>query len=59
VFELADRLGGSVSGEHGVGYLKREHVGRRWTVDELALQLAVKRAFDPDNLMNPGKKIPA
>ncbi|MCW2990254.1 MAG: FAD-binding protein [Solirubrobacterales bacterium] len=59
VFALADRLGGSVSGEHGVGYLKREHVGRRWSDDERALQAAVKHAFDPQGLMNPGKKLPA
>jgi FAD/FMN-containing dehydrogenase len=59
VFALADRLGGSVSGEHGVGHLKREHVGRRWSVHERALQRAVKHALDPENLMNPGKKLPA
>lgn len=59
VFAMADRLGGSVSGEHGIGALKREHVGLRWTPAERALQRAVKRAFDPENLMNPGKKIPA
>jgi glycolate oxidase subunit GlcD len=59
VFALADRLGGSVSGEHGVGHLKREHVGRRWSPAERSLLLAVKRAFDPDDLMNPGKKLPA
>jgi glycolate oxidase subunit GlcD len=59
VFALADRLGGSVSGEHGVGHLKREHVGRRWSEHERELQRAVKRAFDPDHLMNPGKKLPA
>jgi glycolate oxidase subunit GlcD len=56
VFAMATGLGGSVSGEHGVGVLKREHV--RWSADELALLRSVKRAFDPDERMNPGKKIP-
>ena len=59
VFALADRLGGSVSGEHGIGLLKRDHVGLRWTPRERALQRAVKHALDPQNLMNPGKKVPA
>ena len=59
VFAMADRLGGSVSGEHGIGVLKRAHVGARWTPRERALQQAIKRAFDPDGLMNPGKKLPA
>jgi len=59
VFALADDYGGSVSGEHGIGIVKRDHVGRRWSERERALQLAVKRAFDPDNLFNPGKKLVA
>lgn len=59
VFAMADRLGGSVSGEHGIGLLKREHAGRRRSARERALQTAVKHAFDPDDLMNPGKKLPA
>ena len=57
VFALADDLGGSVSGEHGIGLVKREAVGARWSAEEHALQRAVKRSFDPQNLMNPGKKI--
>ncbi|MFL5845982.1 MAG: FAD-binding oxidoreductase [Solirubrobacteraceae bacterium] len=59
VFALARSLGGSVSGEHGVGALKREHVAAGWSPAELAAQRAVKHAFDPQNLMNPGKKLPA
>jgi len=59
VFAMTDRLGGSVSGEHGIGVLKREHVGRRWSEHEHALQAAVKHAFDPQNIMNPQKKLRA
>jgi len=49
------RLGGTLTGEHGVGILKR-----RWLRDELGddqvdLQRELKRVFDPDNLLNPGK----
>jgi len=59
VFALADRYGGSVSGEHGIGAVKREHVAARWSAGERALQFAVKHAFDPENLMNPNTKLPA
>jgi glycolate oxidase subunit GlcD len=59
LFALAGRLGGSVSGEHGVGHLKRAHAGARFSEHERALQRAVKHAFDPHDLMNPGKKLPA
>ena len=53
--ELALRLGGSVSGEHGLGLLKRGHAGR--TPRVAALQRAIKDAFDPKGLLNPGKKL--
>jgi len=54
--ELAARLGGSISGEHGVGWLKRGQLGLQWGDRALALHRDIKRAFDPKNLMNPGKK---
>jgi FAD/FMN-containing dehydrogenase len=54
MFELALRLGGSVSGEHGLGLLKRDHA--HWPERTLALQLAIKNVFDPKGLLNPGKK---
>jgi glycolate oxidase subunit GlcD len=57
VFELAGRLGGAISGEHGIGLVKRRHVGLQWTEREWELQTAIKQAFDPAGLMNPGKKI--
>ncbi|MFI9388466.1 FAD-binding oxidoreductase [Kutzneria sp. NPDC052558] len=55
VFRLALRLGGTLTGEHGVGLLKR-----RWLADELgatgiAVQRDVKRLFDPHGILNPGK----
>jgi FAD/FMN-containing dehydrogenase len=56
LFDLALRLGGSVSGEHGVGVLKAGQLSRQWAPAAVALHEAVKRAFDPQGLMNPGKK---
>jgi len=56
LFALAARLGGSISGEHGVGRLKRGQLARQWQPRALALHAAIKRAWDPKGLLNPGKK---
>ncbi len=57
LFSLAAQLGGSVSGEHGIGYVKRGALERQWEPAALAIHEAVKRAFDPKGLLNPGKKL--
>jgi len=57
LFELALRLGGTISGEHGVGFVKRNWLERQLGPRAFELHSAVKRAFDPQNLLNPGKKI--
>jgi FAD/FMN-containing dehydrogenase len=59
LFELAVRLGGSVSGEHGIGWVKRGGLARQQSQHARALHEGIKRAFDPKGLMNPGKKTPA
>jgi glycolate oxidase subunit GlcD len=56
LFELSLRLGGTISGEHGVGFVKRNWLGRQLGPRAFELHTAVKRAFDPQNLLNPGKK---
>jgi FAD/FMN-containing dehydrogenase len=55
VHALAVRLGGSFSAEHGVGQLKRELLRATRSPVALDLMMRLKQAFDPDNLMNPGK----
>jgi glycolate oxidase subunit GlcD len=57
LFALAARLGGSVSGEHGVGWLKRGQLERQWSPRALQLHDEIKRVFDPKGLLNPGKKV--
>jgi FAD/FMN-containing dehydrogenase len=57
LFALAIALGGSVSGEHGVGSVKRGQLARQWAPAAVALHDEVKRAFDPKGLLNPGKKL--
>jgi glycolate oxidase subunit GlcD len=56
LFDLARRLGGSVSGEHGLGLVKAGALEGQWSAPALRLHESVKRLFDPKNLLNPGKK---
>jgi FAD/FMN-containing dehydrogenase len=58
LFDLALRLGGSVTGEHGIGVLKRGQLTRQWAPAAVAAQRAIKQALDPKGLFNPGKKLP-
>jgi glycolate oxidase subunit GlcD len=53
---LAVGLGGSVSGEHGLGWVRRGELERQWSAPALDLHEAIKRTFDPKGLLNPGKK---
>ncbi len=55
VHDIVARLGGSISAEHGLGQLKRDEIRHYKSEVELDLMRAVKRALDPNNLMNPGK----
>ncbi|MGH8705495.1 MAG: FAD-binding oxidoreductase, partial [Burkholderiales bacterium] len=55
VYDAVAALGGSISAEHGLGQLKREEITRHKEALELELMRAVKRALDPQGLMNPGK----
>lgn len=58
VFDRVLALGGTLSGEHGVGLEKRDFVGRE--IDPVALDLMhrIKAQFDPRGILNPGKKLP-
>jgi FAD/FMN-containing dehydrogenase len=50
-------LGGSVSGEHGLGFLKQGELARQWSPTALDLHRRIKEVFDPKCLLNPGKKL--
>ena len=58
LFELARRLAGTLSAEHGIGSVKREHVGLELGPAEIGLLRAVKSFCDPDGILNPGKLYP-
>ena len=58
LFDLARELGGSVSGEHGIGLLKRGQLLGQWSEAAVGAHEAIKHALDPKGLFNPGKKLP-
>jgi glycolate oxidase len=58
ILELCVEVGGTITGEHGVGMEKINQMCVQFSRDELDMFLAVKRAFDPDCLLNPEKVIP-
>ncbi len=58
LFALAVALGGTVTGEHGLGVLKRGQLARQWTPAAVAAHRAIKAALDPKGLLNPQKKLP-
>jgi glycolate oxidase subunit GlcD len=57
LFALAIRLEGTVTGEHGIGTLKRGKLERQWSPAAVDLHRRIKAVFDPKNLLNPGKKL--
>lgn len=59
VFDLVLSLGGTLSGEHGVGIAKRDYVAREIDPETLRSMHAIKTLFDPAGILNPGKTLPA
>lgn len=55
VFQATIDLGGTLSGEHGIGLAKAPYMGMAFTPEEMALFQSIKRAFDPNNILNPSK----
>jgi FAD/FMN-containing dehydrogenase len=58
VHDIVAEMGGSITAEHGVGRLRREELGRLRSPVEIGLMRRLKRALDPDGILNPGKVIP-
>ena len=57
VYDAVQAFEGSISAEHGVGALKRDELARRKSPVALEMMRAIKRALDPDALMNPGRML--
>jgi D-lactate dehydrogenase len=58
VFSLVLKLNGTLSGEHGIGYDKKSYVGLELEPATLEMMRRIKRQFDPNNILNPGKLFP-
>ncbi|MEQ1573545.1 MAG: FAD-linked oxidase C-terminal domain-containing protein [Vicinamibacterales bacterium] len=58
LFERVVALEGSISGEHGIGFAKKPYIALELSADEIALMKRVKAAFDPNDILNPGKIFP-
>lgn len=55
VFELTASLGGTISGEHGIGLVQKEFMSVKYPEVHLNLMRSIKKAFDPAGILNPGK----
>ena len=59
ILEMCIQVGGTITGEHGVGIEKINQMCLQFKTGELEIFHAVKAAFDPDGLLNPGKAVPS
>ena len=55
MYAKAEEMGGLVSGEHGIGYAKKDFLRRQYGQTPIALMRGIKLTFDPKNILNPGK----
>lgn len=55
LFQQVKALGGTISGEHGIGYVQRDYMDIMFSESHLELMRSIKRVFDPKGILNPGK----
>ncbi len=55
VFDITIAAGGTISGEHGIGVTKKKYVSRVLSAAEINIMKQIKKTFDPNNILNPGK----
>ena len=55
IFHLTKSLGGTISGEHGIGYVQKHYLDIVFNEAEMNIQKGVKNLFDPNGILNPGK----
>jgi glycolate oxidase len=58
IFQLTVSLGGTISGEHGIGLVQRPYMDIAFNAVQLDLMRRIKQVFDPLGIMNPGKVLP-
>ena len=55
IFQLCVNLGGTISGEHGIGLVQKKYLDIAQSKAQIDLQIGIKKVFDPNNILNPGK----
>jgi glycolate oxidase len=55
IFQLCVSLGGTISGEHGIGLVQKNYLEIAQSSAQIQLQIGIKKVFDPNNILNPGK----
>ena len=55
VMELAVSMGGTISGEHGIGLTKKQFMPLVFTSNDLDIMKSIKKIIDPNHILNPGK----
>jgi len=55
IFILTKNLGGTISGEHGIGFVQKDYIDIVFSKKEIEIQKGIKNLFDPNNILNPGK----
>jgi len=55
IFQLCHSLGGTISGEHGIGYVQKSYMNIVFDHTQINLMKGIKKLFDPNNILNPGK----
>ena len=55
IFQLCHQLGGTISGEHGIGLVQKDYLDIVFSPTHMDLMKGIKRVFDPKGIMNPGK----
>ena len=55
IFKLTKNLGGTISGEHGIGFVQKKYMDIAFSSKAISLQKEIKKVFDPKHILNPGK----
>ena len=55
IFELTKSLGGTISGEHGIGLVQKDYMDIVLSEKNIEIQKGIKKLFDPNQILNPGK----
>jgi glycolate oxidase len=58
IFQLCVQLGGTLSGEHGIGWVQKNYMDIAFNQTQLNLMKGIKKVFDPSGILNPGKIFP-